>query len=106
MDKDYYEEYQNLFSEEEGYKEVERERKVHKKKHYFLRFLILLLILGGVYLFLRSDYFAVKEYRVEGNSYYADKEVMGMAKAKTGNNIIFDSKNTATEKCQYHENCR
>ena len=91
MDKDYYEEYQNLFNAEEGYKDVERERKVHKKKHYFLRFLILLFVLGCIYLFLKSSYFAVKEYKVEGNQYYADKEVLGMAKAKTGNNIIFES---------------
>ena len=91
MAKDYYEEYQELFGDEEGYKEVDRERKVHKKKHYFLRFLVFLMILGGVYLFLKSDFFAVKEYRVEGNSYYADKEIMGMSKAKTGNNIIFES---------------
>ena len=91
MDKDYYEEYQSLFNAEEGYKDVERERKVHKKKHYFLRFLIFLFVVVCFYLFLKSNYFAVKEYQVEGNQYYADKEVLGMAKAKTGNNIIFES---------------
>ncbi len=71
------------------FKEVDRVRKVHRKKHYLLRFLIFIGIVAGVYIFLRSDYFSIKEIRVEGNTYYTDEEVIGLAKARTGSNIIF-----------------
>ena len=45
------------------FKEVDRVRKVHRKKHYLLRFLIFIGIVAGVYIFLRSDYFSIKEIR-------------------------------------------
>jgi len=36
-------------------KHVERQRKKHRKKHYFLRFVVLLCIGTGVFLFLKSN---------------------------------------------------
>lgn len=49
-------------------KHVERQRKKHRKKHYFLRFVVLLCIGTGVFLFLKSNYFNIKSFSVEGNS--------------------------------------
>ncbi|MBQ1390928.1 MAG: FtsQ-type POTRA domain-containing protein [Firmicutes bacterium] len=72
-------------------KQVDRQRKVHKRKNYLLRFLIFAAICAGIWFFLNSDYFAVKEYTVEGNSYYTGDEILSMAKARPGNNIIFHS---------------
>lgn len=72
------------------FKEVDRVRKVHKKKHYLLRFLIACAVIAAVILFLRSNYFAVDTYKVEGNHYYTDEEVLNIAQAPTGNNILFD----------------
>ena len=72
-------------------KHVERQRKKHRKKHYFLRFVVLLCIGTGVFLFLKSNYFNIKSFSVEGNSYYTDAEVISMAKAKKGVNLIFDA---------------
>ncbi len=74
------------------FKEIDRERKVYRKKHYFLRFLAVAAAAALIYLFLRSDYFSVKHFEVEGNSYYTDKEVLTMARANEGENIIFDVK--------------
>ena len=74
------------------FKEIDRERKVHRKKHYFLRFLAVAAVAAAVYFFLRSSYFSVKHFEVEGNSYYTDKEVLAMAKVSEGENIIFDTK--------------
>lgn len=72
-------------------KHVERQRKKHRKKHYFLRFVVLLCIGTGVFLFLKSNYFNIKNFSVEGNSYYTDAEIISMAKAKKGVNLIFDA---------------
>lgn len=72
------------------FKEVDRVRKVHRKKHYFLRFLITCGIIAAVIAFLRSDYFAVEIYEVEGNHYYTDEEVLNIAQAPAGNNVLFD----------------
>jgi len=72
-------------------KHVERQRKKHRKKHYFLRFVVLICIGTGVFLFLKSNYFNIKSFSVEGNSYYTDAEVISMAKAKKGVNLIFDA---------------
>ena len=72
-------------------KHVERQRRKHRKKHYFLRFVVLLCIGTGVFLFLKSSYFNIKSFSVEGNSYYTDAEIISMAKAKKGVNLIFDA---------------
>ncbi|MDY6038799.1 MAG: FtsQ-type POTRA domain-containing protein [Eubacterium sp.] len=70
-------------------KHVERNRKKHKKKHYLLKFLIFLTICAAIFLFLKSSYFNITAFSVEGNNYYTDQEVLNMAKAKKNVNIIF-----------------
>lgn len=71
------------------YKQISRVRKKRRKKHYLLRFLVFIAVCAGIYYFLQSDYFAVKTYSVKGNKYYTDSEILAMAKASPGRNIIF-----------------
>lgn len=73
------------------FKEVDRVRRRHRRKHYLLRFLIFVLLCAAVFLFLKSGYFALKDLVVEGNSYYTDEEIISMSRAKKGSNIIFDA---------------
>ncbi len=73
------------------YKQIDRKRKKHRKKHYLLKFLLFIAFCAGTYYFLQSSYFDVKAYQVNGNGYYTDDEVLNMAKVEFGNNIIFDS---------------
>ena len=72
-----------------GLKQIARVRRRHPKKHYWLRFLLFIALCLALILFLRSDYFAIQEFKVEGNQYYRDEEVLTMAKAKKGDNIFF-----------------
>jgi len=83
--------------EELELKDVDRKRKRHRKKHYFLRFLVVAMIVLGLLLFLRSDYFSIKEIAVEGNSYYTDEEIRNMCRSELGRNILFDSGVAETE---------
>lgn len=64
------------------FRQIQRDRKVRKKKHYLRRFLIFLGVLAAVGVFLSSSVFAVKTIQVEGNQYYADDEVINMAGAQ------------------------
>lgn len=80
------------------FKEVEHVRKKRKKKHYLLRFLIFLGICALIFVFLNSSYFKIKKIKVEGCSYYTDKEVIQMANAKTGGNLFFSNGGKAIKK--------
>lgn len=80
--------------------EVDEERETSRKKRTgrkrrrsrFLLYLFLFaLICAGIYLFLKSDYFLIKDIEVTGNNYYTKQEIIGMGKAKKDVNIIFDS---------------
>jgi cell division protein FtsQ len=71
------------------FKDIDRLPKKRKKKHYFLRFLIFCALVGLGFIFLRSSYFAVSEYQVEGNVYYTKQEILAMAKAEKGENLFF-----------------
>ncbi len=55
----------------------------------FLKLLIGLLAMAGVFLFLDSPIFAVENFTVEGNSYYLDEEILTMGNCKTGGNIFW-----------------
>ena len=69
-----------------------KRKKVKKRKSHFLRnFLLLILICVGIFFFLKSDYFLIKDIEVVGNSYYTKAEVISIAKATTEKNIIFDA---------------
>ena len=49
---------------------------------------VFLLIAGAVVFLLKSPFFNVKNFRVEGNSYYTDEEILVMGNCKTGGNIF------------------
>jgi len=66
-------------------------KKKKRKSHFLRNLLILLLLLGAAFLFVKSDYFLIKNIEVEGNTYYTKSEIISLADAKTGNNIIFDA---------------
>ena len=77
--------------------EVGRPKK-RKKSRFWRNFLIFLVLCAGVFLFLKSDYFTIKNIEVQGNTYYTKSEVKSLADAKTGNNIIFNAEiNKMTE---------
>ena len=73
------------------FKEVNREKKVRKKKHYLRRFFIFLGILAAAGVFLSSGFFAIENIEVEGNVYYSDDEVINIAAAKTGGNLFWEA---------------
>lgn len=66
-------------------------KKKKRKSHFLRNSLIILLLLGAAFLFVKSDYFLIKNIEVEGNTYYTKSEIISLADAKTGNNIIFDA---------------
>ena len=71
------------------FNEVDRKKKVRKKKNYLLRFLFFFCVLAAVGLFLSSSFFDVKTIEVDGNGYYNAEEVKNLAVANTGNNIFW-----------------
>lgn len=60
-----------------------------KRKSPLLKLAVFLLITGAALAFLSSPMFSITEYRVEGNSYYSDDEILVMGGCKTGNNIFW-----------------
>ena len=71
------------------FKEVDRVKKKRKKKHYLLRFLVFLAVCAGIYLFITSSYFDVKNVTVSGCRYYTEEEVTALSGWKKGGNIFF-----------------
>lgn len=71
------------------FKEIERQKKVRKKKNYAVRVLVFLGCLGGIALFLSSSFFSIQEIEVKGNHYYTDDEVITIADAKLGGNLFW-----------------
>ena len=71
------------------FREIDRKKKVRRKKNYLLRFLLFLGIIAATGLFLSSGFFAVETIEVRGNHYYTDEEVMNIAGAQTGGNIFW-----------------
>ena len=60
-----------------------KEERAIKRKKRRIKFVVKL----GVFL-LKSPFFNVKNFRVEGNSYYTDEEILVMGNCKTGGNIF------------------
>lgn len=79
-----------VYDEETGYRKIDREKKKRKKKNYLLRFLIVVLVVGGVFAFTFSSFFLVENVTADGNYYYSDEEIMHMAGADQGINLIWD----------------
>ena len=70
---------------------MKEERAIKRKKRkikFFIKLGIFLLLCGLIVFVLKSHLFDVKEFTVEGNSYYTDDEVLVMGNCKTGGNIF------------------
>lgn len=77
------------YYEDIEFKEIERSKKVRKKKNYLLRFFITVGIVAAVGLFLSSGFFDIKTIEVEGSSYYEADEVINLALARKNVNIFW-----------------
>ena len=78
------------YEDENPYRQIDRPKKKRKKKNYILRFLIFIVIVGGLVAFSFSSFFQVKSITAEGNHYYSDEEIMNMAGAEKGVNLFWD----------------
>lgn len=70
---------------------MKEERAIKRKKRrikFVVKLGVFLLIAGAVVFLLKSPFFNVKNFRVEGNSYYTDEEILVMGNCKTGGNIF------------------
>ena len=66
---------------------MKEERAIKRKKRrikFVVKLGVFLLIAGAVVFLLKSPFFNVKNFRVEGNSYYTDEEILVMGNCKTG----------------------
>jgi cell division protein FtsQ len=59
-----------------------------RKKHHFLRFLIFLAVLAGLYFLLTSAIFDIDEIDVKGNSRYAPEQIVDASGISDGKNIF------------------
>ena len=89
--------YEFKTSSTEGYnefdiKQIARNKRREGRKKLLLRILVFLLLVGILFLFLKSSYFSVKDVKVEGMNYYSANEIIGMSGIKMGENILFDVK--------------
>lgn len=70
---------------------MKEERAIKRKKRrikFVVKLGVFLLIAGAVVFLLKAPFFNVKSFRVEGNSYYTDEEILVMGNCKTGGNIF------------------
>lgn len=70
---------------------MKEERAIKRKKRkikFWSRFIIFLMICGGLAFMLKAPLFEVKEFVVEGNYYYTADEIRVMGNCKTGGNIF------------------
>ena len=81
----------NNFPQQQDFKQLSRQKKRKKRKRIMIAIFVILGLLAGLFLFLKSSYFDIKEIKVEGMNYYSDSEIISMSGAETGRNILFDS---------------
>ena len=70
---------------------MKEERAIQRKKrriNLVVKLGVVRRIAGAVVFLLKSPFFNVKNFRVEGNSYYTDEEILVMGNCKTGGNIF------------------
>lgn len=72
------------------YHENNRAKKLRKKKNYLMRLGIVIVAIGVIVAFTFSDVFLVKKIEADGNYYYSDEEIMNMAGAQLGVNLLWD----------------
>lgn len=69
-------------------KEERAIKRRRRKIKFWVKFLIFLIICGSLAFALKAPLFEVKNYQVEGNSYYTDEEILIMGNCRTGGNIF------------------
>lgn len=68
----------------------EKRTKSRKKRITpFVKLLIAVLVLAGLFFFLNSPIFTVDKFTVKGNAYYLNEEILTMGNCKTGGNIFW-----------------
>ena len=80
------------YAPEQPAKQSSKKKKKRRRKHYFLRVCIFCALLFGLYYFLSSDFFAVREFEVTGNQYYTPAQIIEMSGLQTGVNMFFETK--------------
>lgn len=65
-------------------------RLAHKEMNPFLKMALIAAVVVAAFIFSLSGFFTVVSIDVEGNSYYTDDEIINMAHASVGNNLIYD----------------
>ena len=73
-------------------KSTGKKKKKRRKKHYFLRFCIFCAVVIGLFEFLNSDFFAVRNFDVSGNEYYTPAQIVEMSGLQSGVNLFFETK--------------
>ena len=73
-------------------KQPVKKKKKRRRKHYFLRFCIFCALVFGLYTFLNSDFFAVRNFEVTGNQYYTPAQIIEMSGLQSGVNLFFETK--------------
>ncbi len=63
-------------------------RRKHKKKHYLLRIVIVLVLLATGYLISQLDYFGVDGIAVIGNEDISDEEIIKLSGIKAGDSVF------------------
>lgn len=84
-----------LYSEVYDYREAKqnaRRQSRYRRKRLLMRVLLLICAVLLLLLFFKSNYFAIKDIKVEGMNYYTGAEIIGMSGVKVGDNLIFDSR--------------
>ncbi len=64
-------------------------KKPVKRRHPFRNFLIFVGVIALIIYGMSTSYFNIKKVKVEGNSYYSDRQIVTMSDAKTGVNIFW-----------------
>lgn len=62
--------------------------KKRRKKHYLLKFIILMIVMAGSFLFAGSSYFSINQIDVEGNVNHSKSEIVKMSGIKIGENTF------------------
>ncbi|MDR1778595.1 MAG: FtsQ-type POTRA domain-containing protein [Clostridiales Family XIII bacterium] len=65
----------------------DRVRKPRKKKHVFLKTVLVLLLLGGLYVIATSPLFEVRGIKVEGASHFSEAQIIDLSGLETGGNL-------------------
>lgn len=67
-----------------------KKKKKRRKKHYFLRLCVFIGLCAAAVMFLRSDFFTLRDFDVTGNQYYTPAQIVEKSGLTTGGNLLFD----------------